>query len=764
MSGIVTSGLWKKLDMRKRICVDIAGLAIMFIISLILLSMFNHDSSGTSINNWAYSVLLISVVYLLLVVCSLFLLLRFKRKILPILLIMLYVGHILAVLAVLFFSVDGLTSIDLGLGGGVTMGIFGILLIISIRDLLGDIREAKFWQLFYSDLKEQKQSGNLSVFWKIVLFIWQPQYTKDETTNPIRDFAEGILMAFILALIIRTFSLEAYKIPTGSMKPTLWGESLNHDGMLVKEGDKILVNKLVYSLRKPERFEIIVFKYPLNSIKNFIKRCVGMPEEEMLIYQGDIWRRPAIFDEKSGKWVGDENAEFKIVKKSLREQNSLWNLYYSYKFAGSINNQGKGVKCDIFPLKLGIPRNNDWTPTTLDHEPTYRTHQERNRDYVDWEYDNKSAWKTVEIGKDIVFEADVTDKNPSALGFAKFIKDRFALPRSNREYETYSFRDKQEIEQNDRSFPAFSPVADIKFRSIWRFSKDASAKIQFHRAFGTDNISNSDLWIELTLGTEKTELAARVLSEDSAVRTIKYPGDFSELLKKHDILIKPDRDVIVDFAYVDGDVIIEINNKHILRWQLKLPFTLPLSVAGIEPHDEVPETAYFRMIALEGKVSFKHPEFWRDIYYRTDGVCNPTVIIPAEKYFALGDNCTNSKDSRLWYIGVFKVKLDDGTIIELKSEMDPGGESKNEPQIDLLRMSNLDDADFTSENFRYELDELRSNHKIVRIEDVFGVVHNVPTQNIQSFEIKKAPFVPYKNLLGKAMIRFWPLLGMKFAR
>ncbi len=764
MSGIVTGGLWKKLDMQKRIWVDIAGFTIMFVISLVLLVMFTRDSSGLSIHNWAYRIITICVGYLILVLASLLLLLRFKKRILPIMLVLMYIGHIIAVLTILFFSVEGLSEVNLGLGGGTTLGIFGILLIISIRDLLSDIREVKFWQKFWSDLKEQKQSGNLGIFWEIVLFIWQPQFSKDETTNPIRDFAEGILMAFVLALIIRTFSLEAYKIPTGSMKPTLWGESLNQDDMLVKEGDKILVNKLVYSLRKPERFEIIVFKYPLNSIKNFIKRCVGMPKEEMLIYQGDIWRRPAIFDEKSGKWVGDENAEFEIVKKPLREQNALWSLYYSYKFADAINNQGKGCKCDIYPLILGNAVNSDWTPTTLDDEPSYNSSPMRNRDYVDWEYDNKSAWKASGTGTEVVFEAEVTDNNSSALGFSKYIKDRFALPRSEREYETYSFRDKQEFEQNDRSFPGFSPVADIRFRSTWRFSKDATAVIQYHRAFGILGGKDSDLWVELTLGTDKTGLSARILSKDSAAKTIKYPENFDEILKKLNISIEPDTDVIVDMAYVDGDVIVEINNKHILRWHIDFPFSLPLNVDDVEARDEIPETAYFRMIALNGKVSFMHPEFWRDIYYIPDGLCNPSVVIPDNKYFALGDNCSNSKDSRLWYVGIFKIKLKDGTIYELKTEMDPGGDSKNDPQIDLLRMTRLDEDDFAYDNFKMELDDLRTKHKVLRIEDVYGVVHSVPTQSIESFEIQKAPFVPYKNLLGKALIRFWPLLSMKFAR
>lgn len=92
----------------------------------------------------------------------------------------------------------------------------------------------------------------------------------------IREYLESIVVALILAVVVRTFVVQAFKIPTGSMRPTLL------------EGDRILVNKYLYRFRRPERGEIIVFKYPEDPKRDFIKRLVAKGDEELLIRQGRI--------------------------------------------------------------------------------------------------------------------------------------------------------------------------------------------------------------------------------------------------------------------------------------------------------------------------------------------------------------------------------------------------------------------------------------------------------------------------------------------
>jgi signal peptidase I len=92
----------------------------------------------------------------------------------------------------------------------------------------------------------------------------------------LREYAEAIIVALILALIIRAFVVQAFKIPSGSMKPTL----------LV--GDHILVLKFIYGTKvpftdkrilvftEPKRGDIIVFRYPKDPSRDFIKRVIGV--------------------------------------------------------------------------------------------------------------------------------------------------------------------------------------------------------------------------------------------------------------------------------------------------------------------------------------------------------------------------------------------------------------------------------------------------------------------------------------------------------
>jgi signal peptidase I len=108
-------------------------------------------------------------------------------------------------------------------------------------------------------------------------------------SSRFRENAEAIFIAIIIALFIRTFVVQAFKIPSGSMKPTL------------QIGDHILVNKFVYGVKipflntvllpvkKPQRGDIVVFKYPLDPKKDFIKRVIGLPGDIVEIREKTIY-------------------------------------------------------------------------------------------------------------------------------------------------------------------------------------------------------------------------------------------------------------------------------------------------------------------------------------------------------------------------------------------------------------------------------------------------------------------------------------------
>lgn len=104
-----------------------------------------------------------------------------------------------------------------------------------------------------------------------------------------RDWIESILIALVLALFIRTFFIQAFKIPSGSMRNTLI------------EGDRLLVNKLRYGakipftgkrlpgLGDPKRGDVIVFIFPEDAKRDFIKRLIAVGGETVEIRNGDIF-------------------------------------------------------------------------------------------------------------------------------------------------------------------------------------------------------------------------------------------------------------------------------------------------------------------------------------------------------------------------------------------------------------------------------------------------------------------------------------------
>jgi len=93
----------------------------------------------------------------------------------------------------------------------------------------------------------------------------------------LREYAESIIIAVLLALVIRTYLVQAFKIPSGSMEDTL----VIGDHLLVSKfifGTKVpFTTKRLLTWRDPRRGDVIVFEYPEDPSKDFIKRVVGVP-------------------------------------------------------------------------------------------------------------------------------------------------------------------------------------------------------------------------------------------------------------------------------------------------------------------------------------------------------------------------------------------------------------------------------------------------------------------------------------------------------
>ncbi|MEN2983516.1 MAG: signal peptidase I [Dictyoglomaceae bacterium] len=119
------------------------------------------------------------------------------------------------------------------------------------------------------------------------------------------DFVETILFAFILAFLIKSFILQISYIPTGSMIPTL------------NDGEAVLVVRIPYYFREPVRGEVIVFKYPLDPSKEYVKRLIGLPGDTVEIKKGNVYINGKLLEENYVKRKSDDNyGPIKVPKDS----------------------------------------------------------------------------------------------------------------------------------------------------------------------------------------------------------------------------------------------------------------------------------------------------------------------------------------------------------------------------------------------------------------------------------------------------------------
>lgn len=180
-----------------------------------------------------------------------------------------------------------------------------------------------------------------------------------DTAESIANTFEWLITAFILAFVFRAFVLEAFRIPTGSMAETLKGDhfrlrcsqcgfeyDLNfsaeyyarrraqtrsgkfrlapsprcpscgyfeepNTAMIKSNGDRILVLKCIYQFIEPKRWDVVVFKNPINPYENYIKRMIALPGETLQIVDGDIYI----------------NAQ--LARKPAKVQREMWMMIYN---------------------------------------------------------------------------------------------------------------------------------------------------------------------------------------------------------------------------------------------------------------------------------------------------------------------------------------------------------------------------------------------------------------------------------------------------
>ena len=147
--------------------------------------------------------------------------------------------------------------------------------------------------------------------------------TTEFRKSTLREYFESIVIAVILALFIRTFVVQAFKIPTGSME----------ENLLI--GDHLLVNKFVFGptasplerallpIGTIKRGEVIVFKFPVEPERDFIKRVIGLPGETVEVKEKKVYINGKPLDEPYVHFIEppSTNSEFhEVTSFDVRER------------------------------------------------------------------------------------------------------------------------------------------------------------------------------------------------------------------------------------------------------------------------------------------------------------------------------------------------------------------------------------------------------------------------------------------------------------
>ncbi|MFZ9915952.1 MAG: S26 family signal peptidase, partial [Phycisphaerales bacterium] len=199
---------------------------------------------------------------------------------------------------------------------------------------------------------------------------------KQEETNVV-ETVQSLIVAFSLAMTVRSFVTEGFVIPTGSMAPTLMGQHVRPESPMTgysfpadagptfeairqlgpgyrdlprnvldpmlsqsdpiaqvsntemaqtsRMGDRVLVLKFLYPFQEPQRWDVVVFKNPTEptgDAANFIKRMVGLPNEQLLMVDGDIFTAP----------LGAGREKFAIERKPEHVQRAVWQPVHDSDF------------------------------------------------------------------------------------------------------------------------------------------------------------------------------------------------------------------------------------------------------------------------------------------------------------------------------------------------------------------------------------------------------------------------------------------------
>lgn len=472
------------------------------------------------------------------------------------------------------------------------------------------------------------------------------------TDETVIETLESIVIAFILAFVFRAYVVEAFVIPTGSMAPTLLGA---HVGVTCDQcgyeftfdppksvleakgrvynflqypldpdprgpyasysrfapqcpmchyrntvpartplgsGDRILVQKYIYSFSQPRRWDVVVFKAPHDPELNYIKRLVGLPREQLHLFEGNIYVRPT-------DAAGDD--AWTIARKTDRPtvQRAVWQPIYHSRYV---------------PLDEGLRSSpqESWA--------------------VPWQPAQPEAWE---------FDGSTYRYLGRGDGVLRFTMNREPLGEPNRLLYPYN--------QDYFGEQPREPVEDIRLAAHLRAtSPDTTLRLASVARLDNESLDYGPERLTATVRLDgRVSLEAAPLEGDAEPRILDHARINPLPLN---------RTVAVEMWYVDQEASLWVEGRRVLRWAYELPLTtlrertrpeytpavsIELSGSRAELHNvELDRDLYYASTAAESDTEAVGA-------LDRDGASAP-LVLGENDFFCVGDNSPRSYDGRFW--------------------------------------------------------------------------------------------------------------------
>ena len=445
----------------------------------------------------------------------------------------------------------------------------------------------------------------------------------------VRETVESVIVAVMLALLFKAFEAEAFVIPTGSMAPTLQGQHkdvvcpkcgyryrVNASGEsrepfpTIREttcpicrytqrlkpkqnwnqdtfsGDRILVSKFAYDIAEPNRWDVIVFRFPDNAKQNYIKRLTGLPNERLLIESGDlhVWNPP----EDAGEGMPDNRSQFSIVRKPPRKLLSMLHLVDDTKYLAP-----ELVEVD-WPLRWqewsATSDQQTWTEDLTSEGPVYTIAKTPELNWLRYRHlvPRPEDWEKY------IKNGELPDRMKNPLG--ELISDYY-------EYNDYSYDD--EVYLNSKpTIPHW--VGDLV----------VDAKIKLESDEGTLFLQCLEGGIKFTCAIDVKTGAATVSADDDRVRFDQADGSEGSpsTVAQGQTSVRGGGSYRVRYGNVDDRIYLWINNR-VVEFDLPMTFRREGSVlpewSPSNPRDAEP----LGIGAQNLSMSVDRLRVWRDIYY-----------------------------------------------------------------------------------------------------------------------------------------------------